>query len=620
MALLLLALCTLFEVSGSSIGLLTDSLGGESNTIYGVSRPIRADEWQTNTPMALSQCVNLGGTFQYFSETVRATTTDMFIVYGQPLWDIAELFRPTHWGYLLFEAAKGLAFFWCGRFIFLFMVSFEFAYRVLCRGYKLLSAVYACMVAFSPLVQWWFAINGLVEMLIFGQLAFVFLDFYLNTESHLKRFFLALGIAWCLGIYALVFYPAWQVPFAYVFVAMLIAVLITRLPQAKKSKYDVAFIFIALGVLCLFLSYIGLKSWDTIQIELNTAYPGKRVSTGGDAWCTLFFYLNDLFTPFKSQYAIINQCEDATFFTLFPLSLVLPLYMAIKFKKQRAIVFALGTVSAFFIIYLVFGVPDVVAQVSLLGRTTYNRAISALTFALLLMLFAAIPHLPEHVTSAVVGIAVASGVVAIAGYCATASPSIKMAMVAMSILVIAIAAILCSRSHRCFFAASFLGVALICGALVNPVITGLNGMENNGVIKAIQEASNKDDEWVTINTYYAENNAPLIAGAKAINSTNIYPALSRWEVLDPSGSYNEVYNRYAHIYIKLTGEEGSPAVFALRNPDCFEVSLNANQLMKIGATKILSASGELEGFSTEKTRIRLLKAVNGHYLYSVEPV
>lgn len=618
LAVVLVTVCTLLEISGSSIGLITNSLGGSSDTIFGINRPIRSDEWQTNTPMALSQCVNLNGTFQYFSETVRATATDMFIVYGQPVWDIAEIFRPTHWGYLLLGAAKGLSFFWCSRLIFLFIVSFEFAYRILCVNHKTLSTIYAFMVALSPLVQWWFAINGLVEMLLFGQLAFVFLDLYLKTNSYIKRFFLALGIAWCLGIFTLVFYPAWQVPFAYVFIALLAAVLIKRLPQTTKDKRDIVIILVAFGILCAFLAYIVLKSWGTIQIELNTAYPGKRISTGGNAWSWLFFYINDLFTPFSSQYAITNQSEDATFFTLFPLSFILPLYLALKTKQQRAMVFALGIVVVFFGLYLTVGVPEIVAQASLLGRTTTNRVISAITYALILMLFATIPLLPKHINLPIIVIAIASGIIASASYYFIAAPSAKMTLVVIGVLTITIMGILMFHTQKCVAAISLIGITLICGALVNPVITGLNELTNNEVIKAIQDVNTSDDEWATINTYTSENNVPLIAGAKAINSTNVYPALSRWKVLDSDGTYNEIYNRYAHIYISLSHHENSEAVFSLRNPDCFEVTLNANQLKEIGATKILSADGELEHYSTSKTSIKLIQTVNDHYLYTVE--
>lgn len=46
----------------------------------------------------------------------------MFIVCGQPVMDIAMIFRPFYWGYLFLSAGKGLAFFWYGRWADVFTV------------------------------------------------------------------------------------------------------------------------------------------------------------------------------------------------------------------------------------------------------------------------------------------------------------------------------------------------------------------------------------------------------------------------------------------------------------------------------------------------------------------
>ena len=54
--ILILAICVVFEISGSSIGCWNNFLDGkEKNVILGKSRSIRSDEWAVNTPMAFSQ-------------------------------------------------------------------------------------------------------------------------------------------------------------------------------------------------------------------------------------------------------------------------------------------------------------------------------------------------------------------------------------------------------------------------------------------------------------------------------------------------------------------------------------------------------------------------------------
>ena len=71
----------IFQIHGSSINEM-NSFHVPHKTLIGVSRAIRRDEYCKNTMLAFAQYPN---NFAYFSDIVRATTTDMFIVYGQPV-------------------------------------------------------------------------------------------------------------------------------------------------------------------------------------------------------------------------------------------------------------------------------------------------------------------------------------------------------------------------------------------------------------------------------------------------------------------------------------------------------------------------------------------------------
>ncbi|MDL2271221.1 hypothetical protein LJC03_05390, partial [Methanobrevibacter sp. OttesenSCG-928-I08] len=179
---LALIISVLLELHGSSIAELNIS-NLEHNPLFGISRPIRSDEYNVNTMLAFSQYFN---EFGYFSNIIRGSPTDMFIIYGQPVLDIAVIFRPFHWGYLFLSQGKGLSFFWVGRLIILFLVSFEMG-MIFTKKNKILSLAYSLLITFSPLVQWWFAVNGLVEMLIFGQLSLILINFYTQTNDYYKR-------------------------------------------------------------------------------------------------------------------------------------------------------------------------------------------------------------------------------------------------------------------------------------------------------------------------------------------------------------------------------------------------------------------------------------------------
>ena len=148
--------CVLLKVNGSSISCWNGYIGQDTTgIILGKNRGIRSDEWAANTPMAFTQYYN---DFKPISSIVRGTNTDIFIVYGQPVKDINIIFRPFQIGYLFLNQEMGLAFFWCGRWLALFLVTFEFG-MLITKKHKKFSLVLAMMMTLSPTIQWWFAVN-----------------------------------------------------------------------------------------------------------------------------------------------------------------------------------------------------------------------------------------------------------------------------------------------------------------------------------------------------------------------------------------------------------------------------------------------------------------------------
>lgn len=55
-----------------------------------------------------SQCLN---SFKYFSEAIRADITDVFMIYGLPVMNLMQMFRPFLIGFLFLGISKGLSFF-----------------------------------------------------------------------------------------------------------------------------------------------------------------------------------------------------------------------------------------------------------------------------------------------------------------------------------------------------------------------------------------------------------------------------------------------------------------------------------------------------------------------------
>ena len=319
----LILLSTIFEIHGSSIGIYADIFGHPelSDIIFGKYRVIRSDEWVVFTPFAFSQYFT---NFSFVSDIVRAAPTNMFMTYGQAVWHPAIIFRPAQIGYLFLDQGSGLAFYWMSRLVILFLVSFEFARQVLKTETKL-SVLYAIMIAFSPLAQWWWSVNSIAEILAAGQGVVVCWKLYLERADTKKRFLYATGFLWCAGVFIFGIYPAWQVPFGYVFLLCIVAISLRR-SNALKTLWGDKFFWIAGFALMLApIIHAVYVSKDMIELQMATEYPGKRFTVGG-TWSLraiitmLFAYGADVAVPFKPLLNLsINECEIAGFFTMAPL-------------------------------------------------------------------------------------------------------------------------------------------------------------------------------------------------------------------------------------------------------------------------------------------------------------
>lgn len=596
-AALLFVVCVICDINGSSIGLLSELCGGQDNPLLGVSRGIRSDEWMIFTPMSISQCTTDGGVFSYYQDSMRSVMTDMYIVYGQPVLDPAIIFRPFQIGFLFLGASRGLSFFWCGRVIFLFFVSFEFARRVLRSKSNSLNLSYSLLVTFSGLVQWWFAVNGLVEMLLFGQLALIWLSCYALSERFSQRCLYALGIGWCLSSFLLALYPAWEIPLAYVFLALLVGMIFEQRVLAKVSPLDLIPMFIMLCFIIISLGYVFLiQSWDTVQTITNTAYPGDRNSTGGGAISLFFAYILAPILPLDANaVAAINSnaCESASFYSAFPLSLILPLCLLMKERGRSPMLVGLLLVCALLLCYSCYGLPEPIAQLTLLSKTTAYRAPEAAGFGLIVLLFYCLGYKERPSCRVQIAAYIASFLIILISVFVFFW-NMRKAYIVMSLLIAAV-----------FFFASYYAVnqprrsslrrlpvlgyaivALLCGAFVNPVNCGIQGYLESPLTSEMSAVSTSEDVWITIDDGIALNNVSASLGYKTLNSTNTYPQLDTWEKIDPKHEYEDVYDRYANILISLKTD--GEAQFELIADDLFQVTLTAEDLRGLGVTKVLA--------------------------------
>lgn len=588
-SIIIFLFCIIFEISGSSIGLWGPMTGNKDNgLLFGISRAVRSDEWGTLTPMTFSQYFS---NFKFISPSLRGGNTNVFLIYALPVFTIFQLFRPFQLGFLFLGMAKGLSFFWCGRFIALFLTTLELC-MIITKKNKLLSYVGALMVTLAPIIQWWFAVNGIVEIFVFGQLLIILLYKYMKDDNFKNRCIYLFLMVICAGGYILVFYPAWQIPMAYVFLALAIWVLIENIKECKIKLKDIISIVIAIFILVLSLGYIFYNSMDVIKIILNTSYPGARLELGGLQLNKYFSYIINIFLPYKSNGILGNQCEAALMFSLFPIGIILSIYLLIKNKFKDKFLLIILVFYTFLSIWCIYGFPKPLAKISLLYLSQSGRSILAVGYLDILILLRCMNELkPVKRIIALIASILLSILVIRRCYGLNANYLNHKFMIIIMIITLIYLFYFIFRYNKgiCkyLFVLGIIPIMIMMGMPVNPIRHGVDVIYKTDLMKEIKKVD-KDNKkiWISDEMDYPMNNYPILAGKKLINGTNTYPNLELWKKIDKKGKYKDIYNRYAHIRVYVS--DNALEKFELVQPDLIKVYLSTKDLKKLNVKYIFT--------------------------------
>ncbi|MBQ3335141.1 MAG: hypothetical protein IJG85_06110 [Eubacteriaceae bacterium] len=620
-------ICVILELNGSSFGNWGLVVGKEAtNPLIGTNRLIRTDEWMVFTPMAVSQYVNPLGSFGYFNSLLRAAPTDYFVVYGQAVKDIAMIFRPFQIGYLFLNEGQGMAFFWCGRIIALFLASFEFG-RVLTKDRRVLSVVYAALLTFSPAVSWWFSVNGLVEMLVAGQLMIVLTDRYIEDhEAMWKKALYSLAFFICAGIYAFTLYPAWEIPLAFIFFALFVWVIVTKRQSIRISLVDGLFLGLGALVLIAVSGHIFIHSWDAIQTVLHTAYPGERLESGGGSFLFLFNYPFTTYFPIKETELVRNVCEEAFIYDFFPLGILTACYLFIKEKRKDGLSIMLLVFFAVFAARLIVPWPAWLSKITLLSKVLTNRLVMVVGWINLLLLIRGLALIQVEPGSqkrlwpyAAASVGFSLAVVVMASFVQKDYASSLIWVFTFGLLTLGTLSIV--FYHRPYGKGMMLAVIfIICffsGMTVNPVNRGLGTVKAQTLYQSIKQINQQKDVWVVDSVDDIGrrlDNYPIMAGAATLNTTNTYPNMDRWRGITSDPAHEEIFNRYAHIAIEINRDADFQV--ALPNPDSISIKMNPSYLKRLGVTKLLSGR-DLTAISTPSVAFKKIAEDSGYYIYDV---
>ncbi|MCH3967926.1 MAG: hypothetical protein LKE50_04800 [Atopobiaceae bacterium] len=665
----IVAVLVAFEVSGSSIGIYYSIYQGEGTGPYfGIPRSIRSDEWIVTTLLNASQAVN---DYSPLSGLLGGATTNVSIGYNLPSWSIASIFRPFHWGYLFLGFARGLSFVWAARYMVLFLVSFDCA-LLYTKGDKYLSGCAALILTLSPFITWW---GEVTEVLLFGQALVLILNSLIREDSVLRRAFKGCVLAWLCGCYIFVLYPAWMVPCFYIFALMGVWVVIDYRRELMGSgsegrlfvaRRDIPIVVIPLAVVAVLIALAFQSSATEIAAESGTVYPGARFETGGGGASLLLNYGQGLFFSIDPANALPNACEAGAFFTLFPLGSILAICLLVKLKGRDFLLASLLALQAFFVVFICFGIPDWLAKVTLLSNVPAARLVIGTGYIEVVLLLRSISlracsvpaglpegvggtrpvcHIrqqagtPRHLSGEtpddgcrrvpralilLVSCAISLCLVLVmrnlyASYLRLIYCVLLLVILAAMVYAVLSIVLVPDRSRYYERALLMLLVAVIVptGLTVNPIQIGDSFLTDSNIVSAVREANDSSSAqsplWVAVDAHLSTGNLCTDAGAATINCTNVVPNLDLWHRIDPSHEYEDVYNRYAHITVRLTTD---PTSFELVQADSFCLHLNYGDLKTLGITNVISGTA-LEDDPSSGVSFQETAQVDGYHIYTV---
>ncbi len=613
----------LFKLHGSSIGLWNSIFTTgvqDKSLLFGTPRTIRSDECYVTTPFIFSQSFNH---FKYFSELLRGgTITDAFSIYGLPVLNILEIFRPFHIGYIILGIERGLSFFWVARFVALFLITFEFG-LILFNKNKRISLIGAFMIGLSPIVQWWFATNGTAELFIYGELALILLYKYMNTDNFRTRIICLFFMMICAGGYILILYPAFQIPMFFVFLMLAIYIICTNYKNTKINRKDIVSIIITVIIFVSLMTYFLIMSKDSITTVMNTVYPGARLKNGGGAFRKYISYIDNIFLPYKENGIVTNPPVEAVMFGLFPLGMAVSIILMIKNKKFDLFTILLLIPYVIIGMFCFFELPDWFCKITLLSYSAPARAVIALGFIDVLLL---LNYLSKEIKPLKIWIALGISIIL----------SLILVLITKTLnpnyvgrILATICFVMCTylfffafeyhtKFGKYFFTIGIIGTMLIAGFTVNPICTGIDMVYDSPILQSAQKINeNERGLWLAEALPNPCPNYLTMVGCEVINATNIYPNLELWKKLDKENKYEDIYNRYAHVYIEIKNEKDITDRFVLLTTDKIQVFITPDELKDMNIKYIFTVR-VMEDFESENIDFELIYNQNNYHIYKVD--
>lgn len=549
--------------SGTSSGEFHKAVGegSDSRLILGNSRDIRSDEWFVQTPWTVSQVEQgLPRINKNFPGGMDAT-----VQHDMPSKDWSTAFRPHLWGFFVLPLDHAMAFKWWMPIFSMIGAGYLLMVSLLPRrpiGAMAMSGAFF----FAPFFQWW-SLSITYWPVAWALLTMAAVVWLLRRPRSRYSWLLAALSGYLIVPTGTGVYVPFIVPVVFVVAAFAVGATLHGLgadaSTVKARIRRLLPLFLSSGAAVVVMGLWAATRWSTIELFTSTVYPGARLSPPGAAanWYDIrsIFgavmskdWLNDSAVTLLGP----NRSEASSFFV--PGLFLVPLLVWLLVRRWRSsrdidwLALSVLLVVPLFLAYLFLPGWDSVSHLLFLDRTTAPRmrlGLGLISVVIVLVIAWRLDQLRRSGQRAPWWIVVSCGALAVAsnlwlieylgaggrGY--DPSPGVIAVAVAYVLVVVLIA-----RGMFTSGALVFLAMSMLSAAWVNPIYRGVFDLNDT---KAVQAAKRIDSEdpgaWVGIGLI---SGVSLVeSGLTSFNGFQSAPPALMWKQIDPTGQYEQNWNR-----------------------------------------------------------------------------
>ncbi len=584
--ILVFAVCVLaaLRVQGSSVGVFETATQGRAyhdvNLLFGHPRPIRSDESTVATPLTISQAK----TGFHVTNPVFGLGEDMSELYDAPYLEWSTLFKPQNWPFFVLPLEPAFALKWWLLGAGLVAGCFFFLETVLPKR-RLLNVVLSLSAFFAPMVQWWY-LSATIVPLAWAFVVLALLIRVTEAETRRARLWLAAALAYSMACFALTFYPPFQIACGLGVAAVYVGYLWQRGGKPREWLTSLRWPAVAGLMAVAVVGTFFATRLSVVRAIMGTSYPGHRVVQSGGFSINRILdgpFLGVLQSNRLAAHYDMNQSEASNFIMLWPALLIPSVYVLIRRRREdKRLPYLLIAVNLMLLVLaarMLLPLPTIVAKVLLLTLVPHQRLLLGMGLLGLVQIALLVRERPARWpwwlstgTAAVAGLMFLTVGLRLRHYFPGLLPHYWLIVVPVLAVTAAVWGLLSKRPVA--GVATLLALGLATSAYVNPLYRGLAPITDNKLSRVLAQLPSAHDKsvWVLLGGGSFTNFLPA-QGVPSYSTTYLYPQLGLWHRYDPTGAYDQAYNRYANVGFVIKPDlpqfvSGSPDTFVVRYDPC----------------------------------------------------